>query len=143
MSPTRSTRSSGTALTPRARPEGPVDIDNLSGRDLDAVVAEHVFGLQIKPGVNVRTSEKDFLYALPSGDWVRVAYYSGSMSASLTVEVEMKKRGWTRKEWLGVDHWDAPGNVRVTLEHSDGRSVQAVGSLNEAICRAALKALAI
>ena len=55
-----------------------MNIDELSGRDLDAAVAQHVFGLQVEARVNTRTGEKDYLYALPSGDWLRVAYYTAS-----------------------------------------------------------------
>jgi hypothetical protein len=34
-----------------------------------------------------------------------------------------------------------PGAVRLVLEHADGQTVEATDPANEAICRAALKAL--
>ena len=118
-----------------------MSIDEVSGRELDALVAQQVFGLQVEPGVNVRTGAKDFLYALPSGDWVGVAYYSTSMAASVTVEAELQKGGWNLKIQPG-ENWNGPGDAHVILEHSDGRTVGAFGPINVALAQAALKAVA-
>ncbi len=117
-----------------------MNVDTLSGRDLDAMVAQHVFGLLIEPRTNSRTGEKDFVYEVHPGQWVVVPFYTASMAASISVEVALQQRGWKRKEWRGA--WKAPNDVHVVLEHSDGRSVEGVGLLNEALCRAALKAVA-
>ena len=117
-----------------------MNVDELSGRALDAMVAQQVFGLHVEARVNTRTGEKDFLYALPGGDWLRVAYYTASMAASVTVEVALQKCGWKLKTQPG-ENWNGPGDVHVILEHSDGRTVGAFGPLNEALARAALKAV--
>lgn len=112
--------------------------DDLSACDLDPVVAERVFGLRVEERVNARTGQRDFVNATPSGrDWVRVAFYSGSMGAALEVEYQLHKRGWRRTEPRGR----ATSDVRVVLEHADGRTVEATGPANEALCRAALKAM--
>ena len=71
------------------------------------------------------------------GQWVRVAFYTASMTASLNVELALRDRGWTRTE----PQDRAVGDVRVVLTHTDGRTVEATGPLNEALCRAALKAM--
>ena len=119
-----------------------MDIQSLSGRDLDAMVAQHVFGLVVEPRDNSRTGQHEFVYEVHPGQWVRVAYYASSMSASITLEVALKDRGWTRKAGAG-GNWSGPGDVHVILEHTDGRTVEATGRLNEALCRAALKAIAL
>lgn len=117
---------------------GPVNIDELTGRELDARVAQHVFGYEVEPGVNIRTDEKDYFQRTLSGrDWVRVAFYSRNMGASLEVELALRDRGWTRTEPLV----GAPGDVRVVLEHADGRTVESFGPMSVALCRAALKAV--
>ena len=116
-----------------------MNVDTLSGRDLDAMVAQHVFGLVIEPRTNSRTGEKDFVHEVHPGQWVLVSFYTASMAASISVEVALQGRGWKRKEWRGA--WKSPNDVRVVLEHSDGRTVEAVGLLTEALCRAALKAV--
>jgi hypothetical protein len=114
--------------------------DQLRGRDLDAMVARHVFGLPVEQRTNSRTGERDFLYAVHPGQWVRVPFYTASMGASITVEVEMQKRGWKRIV-LASHERKAPNEAHVVLVHSDGREVSAAGLLNEALCRAALKAV--
>ena len=75
-----------------------MSVDHFSGRDLDALVAQHVFGLQVEPRTNSRTGEKDFLYAVHPGQWVRVPFYAASMGASINVEVALQDRGWKRTE---------------------------------------------
>ncbi len=117
-----------------------MNADTLSGRDLDAMVAQHVFGLLIERRTNSRTGERDFLYAVHPGQWVRVPFYTASMAASINVEVEMQKRGWKRIVLASV-HRKAPNDAHVVFVHSDGRKVSAAGILNEALCRAALKAM--
>lgn len=114
------------------------DIDEVSGRELDVLIARHVFGLEVEPRVNARTRERDAVYRLPSGDWVRVAFYTASMGASINVQLAISDLGWT---WVGPRE-RSTGNVRVVLEHADGRTVEATGPINEALCRAALKAVA-
>ena len=115
--------------------------DDLKGRELDAAVAARVFGFVVEPRQNARTRDKDFVQLLrpdsPNPQWVRVAFYSGSMGAALNVELALRDRGWTRTE--PVER--ASGDVLVVLRHPDGRAVKAFGQLNEALCRAALKAV--
>ncbi len=117
-----------------------VNPDDVSGRDLDAMVAQHVFGLVVEPRVNASTGERDVLYPLPSGDWVRVPFYTASLAASMLVELKLKDHGWKR---VGEQSRPASSHdVRVVLVHRDGRSVAAAGPFETALCRAALKALA-
>ncbi len=118
-----------------------MNVDTLSGRELDAMVAEWVFGLHVERRTNSRTGERDFLYAVHPGQFVRVPFYTASMGASITVEVEMQQRGWKRIVLASVQR-KAPNDAHVLLVHSDGREVSAAGLLNEALCRAALKAVA-
>jgi len=114
-----------------------MNFDTLSGRDLDAMTAQHLFGLKVEPRTNARTGERDYVYEENSGGWVRVAFYAESMSASISVDAALQKRGWKR---TGSD-WDDPGVQRVVLVHADGRRVEAPGPYKEALCRAALKAV--
>ena len=60
-----------------------------------------MFGLLIEPRANSRTGEKDFLYAVHPGQWVRVPFYTASMGASITVvrlnsEVGVFEKGLSR-----------------------------------------------
>lgn len=116
-----------------------MNVDDLTGRALDAAVAERLFGLLVEERADARTGEKDFLYVVrpeaPIRAWVRVAFYSGNMGASLEVEFELLNRGWRRTE----PRVSAPGDVRVVLEHSDGRTVEASGPMNVALCRGRLR----
>lgn len=118
-------------------------VADLSGRELDAAVAAQVFGFVVEPRANARTPEKDYVQLLrpdsPNPEWVRVAFYSSSMGASLNVELALREQGWTRIAPTGKV---PPGEVEVVYQHKDGRTVTGRGRLNEAICRAALKALA-
>jgi len=125
---------------PSALTDPIMNVDTLSGRDLDAMVAQRVFGLQVEERTNTRTGEKDFLYTVRPGHWVRVPFYTASMAASITVEAEMRKRGWKRIVLATVQR-NAPNDAPVVLVHDDGRKVWAAGLLNEALCRAALKAM--
>jgi hypothetical protein len=70
-----------------------------------------------------------------------VPFYSISLAASIEVELELQEKGWRRQEVRAGSHWNEPGGVRAVLEHADGRTVGAFGSENEALCRAALKAV--
>src|SRR5713226_728104 len=62
-----------------------MNVDTLSGRELDAMVAQHVFGLFIEPRTNSRTGEKDFVHEVHPGQWVLVPLYTASMAASISV----------------------------------------------------------
>jgi hypothetical protein len=116
-------------------------VDDLNGRELDALVAQHVFGLQVEARTNARTGQKDFVYAVrpdaPKSTWVRVPFYTANAGATITVEVELQERGWERQ----APRWNEPREGRVVLEHTDRRTVEALGPVNEALCRAALKAM--
>lgn len=50
----------------------------MSGRELDAAIATHVFGFEVEPRANAGTREKDFVQLLrpdsPNPQWVRVAF---------------------------------------------------------------------
>ena len=64
-------------------------------------------------------------------------FYSRSFDASIYVEIELQRRGWKRREARAGE----PSDARVVLVHADGRTVEASGSEDEALCRAALKAV--
>jgi hypothetical protein len=118
-----------------------MNIDELNGRQLDLAVARHVFGHQVEEHPNLRTGEMDAVYSTSArssnATWVRVPLYGTTPSASAQVEVQLRKRGWTRTDPLA----GAPGDVRVVLKHEDGQVVEAFGPLDAALCRAALKAM--
>jgi hypothetical protein len=66
--------------------------------------------------------------------------HTASSGVSNTVEVELRRGGWKRTVLATVQR-NAPNDAHVVLVHSDGRKVSAAGLLNEALCRAALKAV--
>jgi hypothetical protein len=113
-----------------------MDVDSLSGRELEAMVAQHVFGLKIEQRMNAHTGEKDFLCEVHPGQWNRCAFYTTSMAASIHLEMRLRELGWQRKASRMT------GSQTVVLEHADGRTVEATSPINEALARAALKAVA-
>jgi len=118
-------------------------IDNLTGRELDMAVARHVLGYEVEERIDTTTGEKDAVSRQRGHGkgWVRVAFYGTSLGAALNVEYELQHRGWRRRVTGTVKEPTTPAEV--ILDHGDGRSVKAVGgSRGEALCRAALKAVA-
>ncbi len=85
----------------KTEPEAIWVTTNSVGAKLDPMISERLFGLQVEARANTRTGE-DFVYAArteaPTRDWIRVTIYTASMSASITVEVQLQKRGWKRQE---------------------------------------------
>jgi hypothetical protein len=128
---------------PQLPKERTVNIDELRGRQLDLMIARHVFGHEVEEHPNIRTGEVDAVYSpslrTSNATWVRVPSYCKTPAALMQVEVEVQKRGWKRTE-APLGSVGSDGDVRVVLENTEGRTVEASGSLNEAICRAALKA---
>jgi len=114
-----------------------MNADELSRRALDAAIARHVFDLEVEERTNKRTQERDCVCREPGQQWLVVSYYSSSLAASIKVDVELQKRGWKRIRPQGRE----TGAVRVILEHADGRTVEGFGPVNEAVCRAGLKAV--
>ncbi len=119
-----------------------MNIDDLDGRDLDTLIAQRVFNLQVESRTNPRTGEKDFVYALSpetsSDAWGSGPYYSSGLAGCINVEVELQKHGWRRID----GNWhDTGSDVTVILRHADGREVEATGRVNVAVSRAALKAV--
>ena len=120
-------------------------MNGLGGRDLDALVAEHVFGFQVQRRTDP-TGAQDYCYnASPAArppSWVRVPDYTRCVVASLDVERKLQALGWRR-------HTPPPGwrpgpahVITLVLEHRDKRRVQAAGPYETALCRAALKVVA-
>lgn len=120
------------------------DVDSLDGRLLDAAVARYLFGFEVEERTGARSGRKEILCRQPGMQWVLCTYYAASVGASLNVEYELGKRGWTwRQEERARSRWSQPGVGRVILEHKDGRLVEAEGAnLQQALCRAAVKAVA-
>ena len=119
-----------------------MNIDEASGRSLDALVARHVFGLLVEPVVNARTREPEALYRLPSGDWVRVPYYSSLILGADEVVARLQDLGWRVMGERRATLRGASADPQILLAHTDGRIVSATGrSFSEAMCRAGLKAV--
>ncbi len=117
-----------------------MSVETLSGRDLAAAVAQHVFGTVVEPRVNPLTAERDYVQRTPSDrDWVQVGFYTASGQAAINVEQALRDRGWRRTE--PSEH--PTGVTRVVFVHVDGRTVEAFGPMNTAVCRAALKAVGL
>ena len=122
-----------------------MDVECLSGRELDALVAQYLFGLDVQRRPDRATGEQDIFYnATPrvlKPRLLRVPEYCRCVSASIDVENKLRDRGWRR-------HSPPPGwrpgpsqVVTVVLEHHDRRRVNATGPFERALCRAALKAV--
>jgi hypothetical protein len=98
-----------------------VSVDELSGRELDAQIAEHIFKLHVEERANLRTGKRDYLHAVGSNPaapgFVRVPEYSVSTGPNLNVEVWLGQQGWTRVAPIGK----APlGEVEVLYQHEAG-----------------------
>ncbi len=126
-------RSSGDRMNP----------DTASGRQLDAMIARHLFNLEVEERENTRTRETDIVCREPGKPWAQCAYFAEGMGASLNVEYELSRRGWSwRHERATGSRWSQPGIGHVVLEHTSGRVVEAEGAtVNEALARAAVKAV--
>lgn len=118
----------------RMKPSEGMNVDDLTGRELDTLVAERLFELEVEARINTQTGEIEVVCRAPGKQWLGLALYSDTLSASITVEVELQVRGWRRKALL-------QGDSRVILEHADGRTIEASGPPYKALCRAALKAV--
>lgn len=121
-----------------------MNIDQASGRSLDALVARNVFGLLVEPMTNAKTREPDPVCRLPSGDWVTVPYYSSLVLGADEVVAKLQNLGWRVMSERRGDLRGAPPDLQIMLAHSDGRMVKAYGrSFSQALCRAALKAVTL
>src|SRR5512135_1605282 len=109
-------------------------------RALDAAVAAHVFKLEVEQRTNSRSGEPDYVYRKPGQDWVRCAFY-GSLGASLTLELKLRELGWKVKPSPLGRNPDQPGSVLVTLVKGEERIDATGATFEEALCRAALKAV--
>ncbi len=118
-----------------------MNVDTLRGRELDVAVARRVLGYKVEERVDATTGEKETMCRQKGGAWVPVAPYGASKGAFLNVEFELQHRGWKRRATRTVK--EPTTAAEVILDHRDGRSVKAAGvSIGEALCRAALKAVA-
>ena len=119
------------------------DVDSLDGRALDAAVARHLFGLEVEERIGTRTGLKGIVCRQPGKDWNLLPLYAVSAVATFNVKDELAKRGWTWHEGRPRPQQSQRGAGRVFLDHTDGRVVEAEGaSVEEALCRAAVKAVA-
>jgi hypothetical protein len=84
------------------------NIDDASGRVLDALVARHVFRLPVQPTVNTGTRELDAMCRLPSGDWAPVPLYSSMVSGSDKVNEKLQDLGWILTAERRADLMGAP-----------------------------------
>jgi hypothetical protein len=116
-----------------------MNYDELQGRELDALVAQHIFQLRVEERANLKTGRRDYLHTVGNpaeSGWVRVPEYSLSTGPNLNLEVWLQERAGADRPNRG----GALGEVEVMYQHNkDGRTVSARGRLNEAVCRAALK----
>ena len=91
-----------------------------------------MFGFTVEWRTNTRTRAQEPVYRLENAQWVVVPYYSERMAPSITLGLRLQDLGWQQKS--------APRKPRVTLVHSDGRTVLATGrSESEALAKAALR----
>lgn len=82
------------------------------------------------------------MYRLPSGDWVRVPYYSSLVLGADEVVAKVHDLGWSMMGERRKDLRGAPAVPQIILTHPDGRIVAARGrSFSEAMCRAGVKAV--
>jgi hypothetical protein len=114
-----------------------LDIDQESGRALEAAIAQRVFRLETEERPNTRTRERDFVCREPGKQWVVVPYYTRNLSARVKVELALQALGWKAQP---SNAGNGP-EMHVVLVHTNGRTVEAVGHQDEALCRAALKAV--
>ena len=109
-----------------------IDIDTLTGRELDAAVAEVVMGWTSAGGVQyARRGETGFTIVLPE--------FSTDERYAAQVEAEIERRGWTYMYiyWLERD-------VSEMYEHDDmdnGDWFKIVNATPEQRCRAAYRAV--
>jgi hypothetical protein len=115
--------------------------DNLSGRALDAAVARYVFGLEVEGRTNARTGDRDWVCREPESDWNRVAFY-GSLGASIKLELRLADLSWKVKPSPFGWTPDASGVALVTLLNGGRQVDTSGGTFEEALCRAAIKAIA-
>jgi hypothetical protein len=118
-----------------------MDPDLLSGRDLDVAVAAEVFGLEVMGRTRNRIGDTEFSCRAPGEDWHRVPLYS-SLSASLSLESKLRDLGWMVKRSPFAQVTEPSGRVVATLE-GGAAQVQGTGAnFEEALARAALRAMA-
>ena len=117
--------------------------DTATGRQLDAMIARYLFNLEVEERENTRTREMDIVCREPGKPWAQCTHFAAGMGASLNVQYELSRRGWTWRPERGTgSKWSQPGHGRVVLEHTSGRVVEAEGAtVNEALARAAVKAV--
>jgi len=118
----------------------PVNPDDLSGRPLDAAIARHVFGLEIEERTNTKTGAKDWVCREPGKQWLVVSFY-GSLAASVKLNVELQRLGWQVKASPFGRRPDPAGTYLVTLVNGEQQVDAAGRSYEEALGRAALKAV--
>lgn len=124
-----------------------MDVDGLCGRELDVLVAQYLFGLEVQRRTDPTTGEQDHFYnARPQArapSWVRVPEYGRCVVASLDVEKKLEDLGWRRHTPPPGWRPGPPHVITIVLEHRDRGRVQAVATFETALCRAALKAVEI
>lgn len=114
-----------------------MNVDALSGRELDAAVAHHVFGLAVELRTNTKTHQQEYVYPANDGGVLLVPRYAYSLAPSLHVQVWLQEQGWLKTAPLINP---PPGETaRVTYQHTDGRTMEAHGFPEEAVARIAVK----
>jgi hypothetical protein len=114
--------------------------DHLTGRALDAAVARLVFSLDAQERTNARTGARNWVCREPGRDWNVVAYY-GSLGASIKLELKLADIGSKVKPSPLGRTPDASGVVLVSLVIGEQQVAGSGHSFEEALCRAALKAV--
>jgi hypothetical protein len=86
-----------------------VSLNELSGRELDASVAQLIFELRVEERANLKTRKHDYLHAVGNPadpGWVRVPEYSVSTGPNLNVEA------WLPGTRLDADRTNRQGSAR-------------------------------
>jgi hypothetical protein len=132
-------------------------MSELSGRELDAAVAEQVMGFTRAPEPPHRTDNRAIsgvLYYLPETPWDRnqqnvVPYFSSDVAAAMQVVEKMREQGWTFElTGIAINAPCVVGNPDkqwLATFDDDARFPHPFGSYSSAsalaICLAALKAI--
>jgi hypothetical protein len=113
-----------------------VRIDELSGRELEALVAQRLFGHEVEERAGRTSGTRDYSYLAGPDHWTPVPGYAANLSAHLLVATWLTEHGWStliadRK----ADRW------QVVLPKVGTGDVEAVGDHQyEAFARAAVRA---
>lgn len=120
-----------------------MNIDEMQGRELDALVAEKVMGFIIPLNLRHSVNWGGGPPIIVGDKTLNIPRYSSDIAAAFEVVKKMGELGYTcHAEWKGSDRVYA-GSAEVSFVKCIYTVGHAVGEMPESICRAALKALSV